>query len=306
MASPVWSDTYPSRVVKFIVPNTTGGPVDTTARLLADQLKNVWRQPVIVENRPGAGGNLGADAVAKAVPDGHTLLFTASGPLVINRSLYGSLPFDPATDLAPVTIAYSTPLVLTTPSSFPGQTVADLVRHARENPGKLNYSTGGAGTPPHLAAEMFKLMAGIDVLHVPYRGGTEMTMAVLKGEVLFSFNGMLVMPMVENNQMKALAVTTLTRSALAPDLPTMVEAGFPGFDVNGWGGLLAPAATPKQIVDKLYADVTQVLADPNIRAKMALVRIEPVGSSIQEFSDRIRDESAYWARLIKSANIKVN
>jgi tripartite-type tricarboxylate transporter receptor subunit TctC len=303
---PCRAETYPDRPVKIIVPNTPGGPVDASARFVADGLRRIWGSPVVIENRPGAGGNIGTNAVAKAEPDGYTLLLTPSAPLIINQSLYGELPFNPEADFAPITVVYSAPLVLTVPTSLPVRSVADLVSYIKARPGQLNYASGGRGTPVHLAGELFKLAAGLDVVHVAYRGGAEMTLAVEKGEVAFGFNGLLVMPMVQADQMRALAVATAKRSSLAQDVPTMSEAGYSDFTVDAWGGLLAPAKTPAGIIHKLHEDTVRVLQEPDIRTKMLASGVEPVGNTAVEFAGQIRTEAAYWRKIIKEANITLN
>jgi tripartite-type tricarboxylate transporter receptor subunit TctC len=262
------------------------------------------KQPAIVENRPGAGGNLGADSVAKAQPDGYTLLLTASGPLVINPSLLTNTPFDPQKDFEPIAVVYTTPIVLTAASSFPGQSVTELVKYIQQQRGKHNFASGGIGTPPHLLGEVFKQRAGLDVLHVPYRGGGDMTLAVVRGDATFSFNGLLVMPLVEKGEMKVLAVAAARRTMLAPSIPTMDEAGYPGIEGEGWGGLLAPRNTPESVQSKLYDDVGKVLADPAVKSKINQIGVEPIGSTAAELRARISKELVYWAEAIKAAQLR--
>jgi tripartite-type tricarboxylate transporter receptor subunit TctC len=295
---------YPSKPVRIVVGITPGSPSDSIARLLAQGLGAAWGQPVVVENRPGAGGNIGADTVAKSEPDGHSMLLTASGPIVVNISLMEKLPFDPLKDFAPVTMVYTTPMILTAPPALPVSSVAELIDYARARPGKLNYSSTGAGTPLHLAAELLKQRAGLDVLHVPYKGGPESTAAVMNGEVAFNFNGLFVMPFVQAGKLKALGVASQQRTRLAPDLPTIAESGVPGFDVNAWGGLFLQGRTPQGIVARVQGDVVRLLGDPGLRAKMMGVGVEPIGNSTEEFTRQIRAEIPRWAQVIKAAGIR--
>ena len=299
------AQTYPARTVRIIVGYTPGSPSDSVARVLAQNLGTTWGQPVVVENRPGAGGNIGSELVAKSEPDGYTLLLTASGPIVVNVSLFGKLPFDPIRDFAPVTMVYLTPTALYVQASLPVNSVSDLIAYIKSRPGKLNYSTTGEGTPLHLAAEMLKQRAGLDVVHIAYKGGPEMTAAVLSGEVTFNFNGLIAMPLVRAGKLKALGVATLQRSPLAPDVPTIAESGLPGFDVNAWGGLFVPARTPKEIVAKLHDDVVKGLADVGVRTRLTGLGVEPVGNSSEEFAKQIRSEIPRWAQVIKLAGIRI-
>ncbi|MSQ73238.1 MAG: tripartite tricarboxylate transporter substrate binding protein [Betaproteobacteria bacterium] len=299
-----WAQAYPNKSVRIIVPNGPGGPVDSVTRILGPGLSSAWGQPVLIENRAGAGGNIGADAVARATPDGYTLMITPSAPIVVNLTLFGSLPFDPIKDFIPVTMIYATPVVLTVPASLPVNSVSELIAYIKSRPGKLNYSSGGSGTAPHIAAEMFKSAADLDVVHVPYKTGGEMTTAVVTGDVAFSFNGLLVMPLVRAGKMKVLGVATLQRTALAPELPTFVESGLKDFEVSSWGGLFVPARTPAEVVSRLHADVTKLLTDPGIRSRMAAVGVEAVGNSSAAFAEQIRTESVSLARIIKSAGMK--
>jgi tripartite-type tricarboxylate transporter receptor subunit TctC len=301
------AQTYPTRAVKMIIPFGSGaGGADRPGRLLADGLTRIWGQPVVVENRPGAGGNIGADIVAKANPDGYTLLFTNFAPLTINLSLYKDMPFNARTDFAPVTLAFISPLVLTVANSVPANSVAELVSYLKARPGAFNYSAGNAGTATHLAAELFKQRAGIDVVPVLHRTGADMTTSMIRGDSAFAFNGMFVLPMVQAGQKKALAISSSQRSPVAPALPTVAESGFPGFDVSSWGGLLAPAKTPSAIVARIYADAVRALTDPDTMSKMASVGGElKTSSSSAEFARQISSEIDLWAKVIKAANISL-
>jgi tripartite-type tricarboxylate transporter receptor subunit TctC len=295
---------FPSRTARMIVPNAPGGPVDSVSRVLSQHLAKAWQQPVIVENRPGAGGNIGTDAVAKAVPDGYTLLVTPSGPIVANKWLYRSLPFDPERDLAPVSLLYSTPLIITVPASLPANTIGELIRYIKERPGKLNFASGGVGTPVHLAGELLKQAAGLDIVHVLYKGGPQMTAAVVSGGVVFNFNGLIAMPLVQAGKLKALGLAALRRTPLAPEVPTFGESGGPsGFEVNAWGGLFAPAGTPPALIKRLRDDFAAALQSPENRTRLHGIGVEPVGNTPSEFAEQIRAESAHWARVIKTAGI---
>ena len=299
------AQTYPSRPVRLIVPNAPGGPVDSVARVLVQNLGSAWGHPLVIENRLGAGGNIGTDAVAKAEPDGYTLLMTPSAPITVNVSLFAKVPYDPIRDFAPVTVVYSGPIILTVPAALPVNSVSDLIAYIRGRPGQLNYSSAGHGTQPHLAAELLKQRSRLDVVHVLYRGGPEMTAAVVSGDVVFNFNGLIAMPLVRAGKLKVLAIAAAKRSTLAPEVPTFAEAGLPGFEVNAWGGLFAPARTAQDLVAKLREDVVKVLSDPAVRARLAGIGVEPIGNSSEEFAAQIRAEIAHWAQVIKSAGIQV-
>lgn len=299
----VLAQTYPAKTVRILVGITPGSPSDSVARLLAQHLSSTWGQPVVVENRPGVGGNIAVDMLAKAEPDGHTLAITPSGPIVVNVSLM-KLSYDPVKDLTPVTMVYSTPVILTVAASLPVNSVGELVAYVKGRPGKLNYGSAGIGSFLHLAGEMFKQRASLDAVHVPYKGGPESMAALLSGDVAFNFTGLFVMPQVQAGKLKALAMTSLQRTRLAPEVPTMVEAGFPGFEANAWGGLFLPARTPAQITKKVHADVLQALADAGVRSGMMKVGVEPVGNTAEEFDSQIKAEIPRWAQLIRSAGIK--
>ena len=304
MLSIASAQTYPAKPVKIIVPYAPGGPADSVARIVAPNLSRYWDQPAVVENRPGAAGNVGADVVAKSNPDGYTLMLSSNGPIVINVSLYAKMPFDPAKDLVPVTTIWSAPQLLVTGATLPVNSVSELVDYIRSRPGKLNYASPGSGTPPHLAAELFKFRAGLDVVHIPYKGGPGMTMAVLSGEAAFTVHGINVMPLARAGKLKALAVTSIKRSSLVPELPTIAESGFPGFEVDQWGGLFAPAGTPGEILAKLRDDVSKALSDPDTRARLAALGATPLSLSPEAFAAQIRTETAHWAQVIKTAGIQ--
>jgi len=300
------AQTYPSKQVRMIVPNAAGGPSDLVGRVLAQKLTESWGQAVIVENRVGAGGNIGVDAVVKAAPDGYTLLVTNSAPIVVNQSLYAKMPYDPVKDLAAISLLASAPQVLTVPSNSPANSVAELIRIARAEPGKLTFGSLGHGTAPHLAGEMFKSQARIDILHIPYRSVPQVHAALMVSELSMFFDVPTVLAQVQGGKMKALAVTGKTRTGLAPHLPTLAESGLPDYEMGSWYGLLAPAAISGEIKAQLHAAALRVLAQPDVKARMNGIGFEVVGSTPDQFSAHIRSESARWAALIKATGIKVN
>ena len=297
---------YPNRPVKILVGFTPGTAPDLAARILADRFAEVWGSPFVVENVPGAGSNIATDHVAKAAADGYTLLMGGNSSLVINPSLYETLPFDPIKDFAPISLVFVAANVLAVPSELPIKTVAELVALAKANPGKLSYGHAGVGTSQHLAAELFKYMAHIDIAPVPYRGTTALMPDLLANRITMSFaNISNVMPLAREGKLRALAITSIKRSALAPDLPTMAEAGYPGFEAVPWFGLLAPTGTPKNVLDKLYGETVKALALPEVRKRFDELGLEPIGNTPAEFSAIIRKEIPEWAKVIKDSGIKL-
>ena len=297
---------YPNRPVKIVVGFTPGTAPDLAARILADRFAEVWGTPFVVENIPGAGSNIGTDRVAKAAADGYTLLMGGNSALVINPSLFETLPFDPIKDFAPISQVFIAANVLVLPPDVPARTVADVVALANAQPGKLSYAHAGVGTSQHLAAELFKYMAHVDIVPVAYRGTTAFMPDLLAGRISMSFANIVnVVPLAREGKLRALAVTSIKRSALAPDLPTMAESGFPGFEAVPWFGLVAPSGTPKDVLDKLYGETAKALATPDIRKKFDELGLEPVGNTPAEFAELIRRETPEWARVIKDAGIKL-
>jgi len=297
---------YPNRPVKIVVGFTPGTAPDLAARILADRFAEVWGTPFVVENIPGAGSNIGTDRVAKAAADGYTLLMGGNSALVINPSLFETLPFDPIKDFAPISQVFIAANVLVLPPDVPARTVADVVALAKAQPGKLSYAHAGVGTSQHLAAELFKYMAHVDIVPVAYRGTTAFMPDLLAGRISMSFANIVnVVPLAREGKLRALAVTSIKRSALAPDLPTMAESGFPGFEAVPWFGLVAPSGTPKDVLDKLYGETAKALATPDIRKKFDELGLEPVGNTPAEFAELIRRETPEWARVIKDAGIKL-
>jgi len=297
---------FPSKPVRIIVPFAPGGTSDVLARAIGQKLSDTWKQPVVVDNKPGAGGNIGAEMVAKAEPDGHTLLLLDVGTLTISPSIYPKLGYDPVKDLAPITMVAVSPHALVIHPSIPANSVKELIAWAKANPGKINFASAGNGTAVHLAGEQFKLMTGIEMVHVPYKGGAQALTAMVGGEVNMTLNGLLAtLPHIKSGKLKALAIAGKTRSPALPDLPTVAEAGVPGFQSGSWQGLLASGGTPKEVVTKINAAVVQVLQTPEIKERMAAQGADVVGDSPEQFGAFIRDEKVRWAKIVKDANIKV-
>ena len=298
--------TYPNRPVKILVGFSPGTVADVVARILADRFSEVWGTPFVIEIITGASGNIATDHVAKAAADGYTLLMGGFAPLVVSPSLYETLPYDPLKDLAPISQVFIVANVLAVPPEVPAKTVAELVALAKAKPGALSYGHAGVGTSQHLGAELFKYMAHVDIAPVAYRGTTAMMPDLLANRIAMSFANIVnVMPLAREGKLRALAITSSKRSALAPDLPTMAESGFPGFVAVTWFGLLAPAGTPKDVLDKLHTETIKTLAMPEVRRKFDQLGLEPVGNTPAEFTEVIKKETPEWAKVIKDAGIKL-
>jgi len=307
VALPAAAQPYPSKPVKLVVPFPPGGSLDNAARLIAQKLTETWGQSVVVENKPGAGGNIGADMVAKSPPDGYTILLGALSTHAVNPSLYKTMPYDAAKDFAPITLVAITPNVLVVNASSPVQTVKEFFAYTKANPGKLSFGSGSIGSGGHLAGELYKVETGTDSVHVPFKGGAPATQALLAGDTQFMFDNLAnAMAQVKGGKLRALAVTTAKRSPLAPELPSMAEAGLPGFDISTWFGLFAPAGTPKDIVAKWNADVTRILNSPDVRARFIADGAEPSPSSPEQFSQFIAAELTKYARIVKASGAKVD
>jgi tripartite-type tricarboxylate transporter receptor subunit TctC len=296
---------YPARPVRMIIAFPPGGPSDIVARLMADRLTEALGKPFVVENVTGASGNIGTERVAKATPDGYTLLISAPGPLVVNPSLYPKLPFDPVRDFAPISQLCFTPNVLVVNNDVPAKSVQELVALARANPGKLSFASGGAGTSNHLASELFKVMARVDILHVPYRGVSVSVPDILAGRIPMAFlSTPTALPLVRDGKLRALAVGTQERWPAAPDIPTMEEAGIRGFRSTVWHSFLAPAATPAPILDRLHRETLKILARPDVRKIFDDQGLAVIGNTPAEFAAVIKAEIAQWAKVIKEAGLK--
>jgi tripartite-type tricarboxylate transporter receptor subunit TctC len=301
------AQTYPDKPVRLIVPLSAGSAVDTLARIPAEKLSQIWGQQVVVDNRVGANGIIGTEAAAKAAPDGYTLLLTNDAALATSPALYPKLPYDPLRDFAPITLAASIPVILVAHASQPFTSVKELIDYAKANPGKLHYASGGNGSAQHVPMEMFKQAAGIDLVHVPYKGLAPAFNDVVAGQVPVMFAGLSNAPQhIKAGRIRALAIGSARRSSAMPDLPTMQEAGVAGFDYSAWAGFLAPAGTPAPIVQKVNADLVRVLAMPEVRDKLVALGFELAPGSPAEFGDMIKREIAKVAKVVKDAGIRVD
>lgn len=298
------AQTFPSKSITIIVPATPGGAIDITARLIGAKLSAAWGQPVQIENVGGAAGMLGSDRVAKAAPDGHTLALVASSH-AINPSMYKKLPFDTVKAFEPVALTHVVPLLLAVTKDVPAKDVSELVAYLKANPGKFSFASSGNGGAPHMSAELFKTMAGVDVAHVPYKGSTAAHPDLIAGRVALMFDTVAaIAPQVKGGNVRGLAVTTSKRSSVFPDMPTMSEAGIKGYDTSTWGGLLAPAGTPKDVLAKLNAEVNKALASADVREKLAAAGIEPAGGTSQAFAEFIGSEMQRWGQVAKAAGVQ--
>jgi tripartite-type tricarboxylate transporter receptor subunit TctC len=297
---------YPSRPIHIVAPFPAGGGYDFLSRLIGQEMSKAFGQPVVVENKSGANGNIGTDAVAKAAPDGYTLLMGGNSPLALNVALYPKLPYDPQKDFEPISRVATQPNLLAAHPKVPVKSVAELVQYAKANPGKLSYGTAGNGSPQHLAAEQLKKMAGIDMVHVPYKGAAPNAAALLAGEVSVAFNVILLpLPHVKAGKLTGLAVASSKRSPLAPDLPTMTELGYP-IDIDTWYGLLAPAGTPKEIIAKLNAETVRILNLSELKERARGQGIELAASSPEEFASFLGGYIATWTKAIKEMGVKID
>jgi tripartite-type tricarboxylate transporter receptor subunit TctC len=300
--SPAW----PTKPIRMIVAVPPGGPADTLSRLVSPKLTEVLGQTVVIDNRPGANGNIAYETAARAVPDGYTLVAVAAG-VAINPSLYRDVNFDPVKDFAPITLGISVPNILVVHPSVTAASVKELVALAKSRPAGLAFASAGNGTSGHLALELFKIQSGIAATHVPYKGGGPALTDVIGGQVqaLFSI-ALTALPQVKAGRVRALAITSAKRSAVAPELPTVAESGYPGFEVIGWFGWLAPARTPKEIVARLNAETVRILHQPDMRERLVGLGSDPVGNTQQQFGDFIRAERDKWAKVIKQADIRID
>ena len=306
-APPGAAQVYPSRTVHLIVPQAAGGGTDTFGRAVGQKLSERWGQPVVIENRAGAGGVVGTDAVAKAAPDGYTLLVTYEGSQAINQSLYQRLPFDSVKDFQPIATIAVTPFFLVVGPKVPSKTLQEFVSLAREKPNALNYASAGNGSVNHLLGEMLKTEAGIRVTHVPYKGASQAITDVIGGHIESAFASVpAVISQVQAGTVRALAVSSGKRVAIAPDVPTIAESGVPNFDVNPWWGLLGPAGLSQDIVRKVNADMAAVLANPDMQALLAKHGASPLVSSPEDFARRLQADIEKWAKAVKASGAKIN
>jgi tripartite-type tricarboxylate transporter receptor subunit TctC len=295
---------FPSKSITIVIPATPGGAIDLTARVIGPKLTDAWGKPVVVENKAGATGIIGTEFIAKATPDGQTLVLVASSH-AINPSMFKKLPYDTMKSFEPVVLTHVLPLMLVVHPSLPVKNVQELIAYAKANPGKLSFASSGPGGAPHMSGELFKSMAGLDMIHVPYKGSTAAHSDLLAGRVSLMFDTVsAISPHVKSGALRALAVTTAKRSAAMPDVPTMAEAGMKGYETSTWGGVLAPAGTPKDVVAKLNGEINKALAAPDVRQRMLDAGIEPAGGTPQQFTTFIQSEMAKWAKVAKTAGIE--
>ncbi len=298
----VLAQTWPTKPIRLVVPFSAGGNTDIVARLFAQELSKALGQPVIVDNKPGAAGNIGADAVAKSPPDGYTFVMGTVGTHAINASLYKKMPYDTVKDFTPVTLLASVPNVLVIDPALPVKSVKELVAYGKAHPGKLNFASSGVGTSIHLSGEMFRITTGLDMTHVSYKGSPPALTDLMGGQVQLMFDNLPTsLPYIKAGKLRALAVTTAKRVPSLPDVPTMVEAGFPGFETGSWFGVLAPAGTPKEIITKLSTELLRILKTPEMQEKLLQQGAQPVGLGPEDFAAHIKSEMAKWGKVVKES-----
>jgi tripartite-type tricarboxylate transporter receptor subunit TctC len=307
-AAGAWAQpVYPQKPVRVIVPFPPGGGIDHVTRVLAPKLAEAWGKPVVVENLPGAAGSVGAERISKATPDGHALLLTGDAAMTTNVALYPALKYDPTRDFSPITMIAVMPNIVVVHPSLPVKTMKQLVALAKARPSEISYASAGAGTSQHLGAELLKSVSGVDMLHVPYKGNAQILPDLLAGRVAVWFGTMVnTLPLVHEGKVRALAVTSATRVSSAPEMPTVAESGFPGFEAVAWAGLLAPARTPDAVVHKIHDDVIRAIALREVRAKFVDAGMEIVGNSPDDFAAQIKSEIATKGKLVKAAGAKAD
>jgi tripartite-type tricarboxylate transporter receptor subunit TctC len=298
---------YPNRPIRIVVPFPPGGATDILARAAGQKMTEAWGQSVVIDNRPGAGGNIGSELVAKAPNDGYTLLMGTVGTHAINASLYAKMPYDHVKDFAPVVLVAGVPNVLVVHPSVPANSVQELVAYAKANPGKLNFASSGSGTSIHLAGELFRVMAGVQIQHVPYKGSAPAVADLVGGQVQLMFDNLpSALPQIRGGKLRALAVTSATRAPALPDVPTIAESGLPGFEASSWFGLLAPAGTPREIIVKVNGEIDRWLATPEAKEKLSAQGANAAGGSPEDFAKHIAAETAKWAKVVKESGAKVD
>jgi tripartite-type tricarboxylate transporter receptor subunit TctC len=301
------AQTYPDKPIRLVVPFPAGGTTDILARAVGQKLGEHLGQQVVVDNKPGAGGNIGSDIVAKSAPDGYTLVMGTVGTHAINASLYKKMPYDHIKDFVPVSLVALVPNILVVHPSVPANSVKELIAYAKANPGKLNFASSGNGTSIHLSGELFKTTAGVEMTHVPYKGSAPAVTDLLGGQVQLMFDNMpSALPHVKAGKLKALGVTTAKRFPAAPDIPAIAEAGVPGYEASSWFGVLAPAGTPKEIVNKLSSEIAKILQTPEIKERLLSQGAEPVGNTPDQFAAFIKAETAKWAKVVKESGATVD
>lgn len=297
---------FPTKPIRIIVAYTPAGTTDILARAIGQKMSETWNQPVIVDNRAGAAGNIGTEVAARATADGHTLLMGTAGTHGINVSLYRKLSWHPVNDFAPVSLSAMVPNIMVVNNSLPVKNVREFVAHVKANPGKLSYGSPGNGSTAHLSMELFKSMTGSTIVHIPYKGSAGVLTDVMGGQIAVTIDNMPpYIPQVKSGKIRALAVSTNKRSSAMPDLPTIAEAGVPGYEAGAWFGLLAPAGTPKAIVAQLSAESARIIKLPDVSKRVSELGAEPVGSTPEQFGELIKTEIAKWAKVIKDANVEL-
>jgi len=306
-ASSALAQTYPSKSLRFVVPFAPGGSTDIFARLIGERLSVALGQPVVIENRGGAGGNIGAEAVAKSTPDGYTLLMATTGVMAINNALYRNMSFDAAKDLEPVIFVASITNALIVPADSTFKSVGELIAAAKASPGKFSFASSGAGSSTHMSAELFKIMSGVDLLHVPYKGSGQAMPDVISGRVSMMFENMPgAVSYIKGGKLRALAVTGLKRTPVLPQVPTVAESGVPGYESLSWSGIAVAAGTPREVVVRLNREINAILAAPEMRQKLADQGADAVGGTPEAFAEHIKSERDKWSRVIRNAGIVVN
>jgi tripartite-type tricarboxylate transporter receptor subunit TctC len=307
LSTSAFAQTWPAKPIKWIVPFAPGGTTDILARTIGEKLTVALGQPVIIENKPGAGGGVGADFTAKAPPDGYTIMGGTISTHAINASLYKSLPYDPVKDFVPITLIARVPNMLVINPDIPAKNVAELITLLKANPGKYSFASSGNGTSQHLSGELFKSIAGVDMQHIPYKGSPPALQDVVGGQVAMTFDNITTAwPLAKGGKLRALAVTTAKRSAIAPDVPTLSESGLTGYEVGSWQGVFAPAGTPAAIVKRLNAEIVKIINMPDVKEKLIGLGAEPVGNTSEEFAALVKTEVAKWAEVVKKSGAKVD
>lgn len=298
---------YPNRPIRIIVTFPPGGPTDIIARVVGQKLAEAWGQPVVIDNRSGAGGNIGTDLAAKSAPDGYTLLLSNFGPMAISPFVYAKLPYDPVKDLTPITLAATAWFFVVTNPSSPLTSIKELIAQAKANPDKITFSSSGNASPSHLAGALFQSSAGVKLTHVPYKGGAPAVGAVIAGEVQMAIESPPpIVPQVKAGKLRALGAARATRSPLLPDVPTVSEAGLPGFEVGSWYGFHAPAGTPKLIIDKLHAEMVKAMKTPELREKFSNVGAETIANTPAEYGAFVQAELKKWSKVVRSTGVKID
>lgn len=300
------AQSYPKKPIVMISPWPPAGPAELVARVIGAKLSELLGQPVIIESKPGANGTIGATFVARSTPDGYTILFSHVGPIAISPALQKDMPYDSVKDFAPITQVVSGPTVLVVRPDIPVRNMKELLAYAKANPGKLSYGSVGPGSTTHLAGEMVKLMGGVDILHVPYKGAAPVVTDMLGGQIDMAFiNVAGILPQIRSDKVRPIAVSTLMRSSILPDLPTVAET-LPGFEVNSWYGMMAPAGTPRDIVALLYRETAKILKMPDVIERLKQSGLDTVGSTPEEYAAKIQDDLERWAKIVKVAKVKLD